>query len=156
MVFEFRLERVLRYREEEERQALVFLAKTQLQREMVQRGLLVLQRELEEVREVFNNMKGSQVDGQQLSMLSRRWRWLRLEKEKQSRLLDQWNEKVEKAQEHWLEVRAAKEALMKLRQKAFREFLGNLQRAETRELDEVGLRIFWLEGGVKEGSTQAS
>lgn len=142
MVFEFRLERVLRYREEQERQALLALARTQAQRELVLRGLAVLEKELEEARGFFNGLKGSRVEAQQLLLLSRRWRWLGLEKERQAKLLQEWDKKVEKAQEVWLQVRTAKEALLKLRQRAFREFVGELERAETRQLDEVGLRGF--------------
>lgn len=152
MVFKFRLERVLRYREEQERQALVALARTQAQREMVLKGLAVLDKELEEVRRVFDGIKGTQVDAEQLWMVTRRWRWLSMERERQSQLLQEWDRKVEKAQELWLHVRAAKELLLRLRQKAFKEFVGELERAETRQLDEAGLRVFLPGGGGAKGA----
>jgi flagellar export protein FliJ len=142
LVFRFRLERVLRYREEQERQALISLARTQAQRDMVSKGLILLERELEEVRGFFNGLKGAQVEAQQLLLISQRWRWLSLEKARQSQLLQEWEKKVEKAHELWLHFRTAKEALLRLRQKAFREFVGELERAESLELDEVGLRVF--------------
>lgn len=133
---------MLRYREEQERQALVALARTQAQRGLVLRGLAVLEKELDEVRGSFTAMKGTQVEAQQLLLVSRRWRWLSLERERQSQLLQEWDKKVEKAQEAWLHVRTAKEALLKLRERAFMEFVGELAKAETLELDEVGLRVF--------------
>lgn len=151
MVFTFRLEKVLRYREEQERQALVSLARTQAQRDMVSKGLVVLEKELEEVRRFFRCMKGDQVDPQHLLLISRRWRWLSLERERQSQLLQKWDKKLEKARELWLHVRTGKEALLRLRQKAFREFVKELERAESRELDEVGLRAFsYADGSAKE------
>jgi flagellar export protein FliJ len=145
LVFEFRLERVLRYREEQEHQALVSLGKTQAQRELVARGLAVMNAELGEVRRIFDEMKGKEVDAQQLSLLGQRWRWLSLERERQRQLLQDWDQKVEDARELWLHARRAKEALFRLRQRALDEFLRKLERAEARELDEVGLRPFVLD-----------
>lgn len=142
MVFRFRLERVLRYREEQEREALVAFARTQAQRELVFRGLEVLEKELEEAKGFFNALKGARVEAQEILLVSRRWKWLALERERQSQLLQEWDKKVEKAQELWLHARAAKEVLLKLRQRALREFVQELERAETRQLDEAGLRVF--------------
>ncbi len=144
MGFEFRLERVLRYREEQERQALLSFARTQAQRDLVSSGLFALDRELEEVRGFFKGLKGNPVNPQELLLLGRRWRWLALQRERQEQLLEEWDKKVQEAHEAWLQARAAKKVLVKLRERAFRDFLGKMERAELRELDEVGLRGFFL------------
>jgi len=145
LVFKFRLERVLRYREEQERQALAFLGKTQDQRELVAKRLAAMNTELGEIRRVFDGMKGKEVDAQQISLLGRRWRWLSLQRERQRELLQQWDQKVEDARGRWLHARRAKEALFRLRQRALDEFLRKQEGAEARELDEVGLRPFVLD-----------
>lgn len=123
-----------------ERQALVRLAQTRMQRDMVAEGLRSLKREMQMASLGWQELRGKSCAVEELLWMRNRWRWLFSEARSQENLLQEWEERVGKVQEEWMEAKKARETMDRLKHRAFEEFIASVRRAETQALDEAALR----------------
>ena len=142
MAFVFRFERVLGYREELERRALIKTSEMQRQRD---RELVVLngfKDDARKIRSQWAELEGSDMPMDEILRIRRRWTALHRNIEQQDQVVRDWEKKLDKARAEWVEARKAKKVLEKLKERDLAEFGRTVQKAENQLLDEVSVRPY--------------
>jgi flagellar export protein FliJ len=161
MGFRFRFERLLTYKEENEKNALVAMAKIERRRDQERKGQRILEGEVQKLGGEREALKGRSILMEEIHLLHSRWAALQADLKRQRSVADEWEVRLYEARGRWLDARKARKVLMLLKDRDLERFLGEVRKAEAQHLDEVSLRPY-LEGaprgergvmGINEGST---
>jgi flagellar export protein FliJ len=90
---------------------------------------------------------------EELRRLQRRWEDLQRQIKRQHSLLDECEAKLQEERDAWVQTRKDKELLVRLKEKAYEQFLSAEMRAERQQLDEVALRSFARSRNEQTGPT---
>lgn len=142
MGFQFRFERLLAYREEMEKRALMDLARAERRRDHERKGLGMLRREVQFLGERWEALKDKSTPMDDIRRLRNRWKAVQNDVNQQEAVVKEWENRVEEARGRWVEARRAKKVLMLLKEKALGRYLAAMNKAETEHLDEVSLRLY--------------
>lgn len=140
MAFRFRLETLLRYRTEMERQYAVSVTRARNQLVLHQQGLQSL---LGEKSSLFNRwlkIKGRRVESMEIRQMMAQRVGLDDSIREQRLLVEEAQGHLEEARQRWTEAKKDKRILEIVKERAFREFLNRLNRLELQQLDEASLR----------------
>ena len=142
MGFQFRFERLLAYREEMEKRALMDVARAERRRDHERKGLGMLRREVLVLGERWEALKDKNTPMDDIRRLRNRWKAVQNDVNQQEAVVKEWENRVEEARGRWVEARRAKKVLMLLKEKALGRYLTAMNKAETEHLDEVSLRLY--------------
>ena len=142
MAFVFRFERVLDYREELERQALIKTSTVQRRRDRELAVLDGFKEDAQKIRSQWSDLEGRDMPMDEILWIRRRWIVLHHNIEQQTGVVQEWEKKLEEARAEWVEARKAKKVLEKLKEKDLAEFEKTVRKAENQLLDEVSVRPY--------------
>jgi len=144
--FRFRLESILRLREKEEEDARLELVRVRSELQKLEDELRMLENEIEGVERDFEDRMREGMSGSEIREWESYMKMLKARRMKKIEEIDRKREEEREKLSVYLERRKERMALEKLKEKRFREFLGEIDRMERRMLDEVAERKHWWSG----------
>jgi flagellar export protein FliJ len=142
MRFQFRYERLLSYREEMEKKALVEAARVESRRDHELRGLSLLRGEAKKLGKQWHELVGRSTPMDEVYLIHSRWAAVQSDLERQRTVVEEWEARLAEARERWIEARRAKKVFLLLKEKALARFVAAVNKAEIEHSDEVSLRPY--------------
>jgi flagellar FliJ protein len=147
VAFRFRYERLLRYRADQERQALMRLGTVQKRLQREYQNLQELENEAQRARENWASFIGRSRTMDEIRLARSRRTAVEEDVHQQKKVVGEWESRFEKARQEWVEARRSKKMIELLKEKDLKAYRTAVSRAETQHLDEVSSRPFALERG---------